>query len=219
MAFLRDKCIRVPLTDEIIKSAVPFSCGNADLDDFFSSDYADYAHQLMGKTYVYVQDGGGNDIVCAFTVSNASVFTNHLPNARKKKIGSAIPFAKRDLIYPAVLIGRLGVNLKFKRQHVGSELMDIIKNWFVEEDNKTGCRYLVVDAYNEAGPCEYYQKNGFAFMFSSEEQERQYRNISSEQPLHTRLMYFDLMQIVLDASATNCETTSNRETVIERKLE
>ena len=65
MAFLRDKCIRVPLTDEIIKSAVPFSCGNADLDDFFSSDYADYAHQLMGKTYVYVQDGGGNDIVSA----------------------------------------------------------------------------------------------------------------------------------------------------------
>lgn len=196
MAFLSDKCIRVPLTDAIVKHAAPFSCGNADLDEFFSTDYADYARQLMGKTYVYLLDDGGNDIVCAFTVSNASVFTNHLPNARKKKIGAAIPYAKRDLIYPAVLIGRIGVNQKFKRQHVGSELMDIIKNWFIKEDNKTGCRYLVVDAYNETAPCEYYQKNGFAFMFSSEEQEREYRNIAGDNPLHTRLMYFDLMQIV-----------------------
>ena len=33
-------------------------------------------------------------------------------------------------------------------------------------------------------------------MFSTEEQERQYRNITADGPLHTRLMFFDLMQIV-----------------------
>lgn len=43
---------------------------------------------------------------------------------------------------------------------------------------------------------EYYRKNGFDFMFSTEEQEREYRSISGDGPLHTRLMFFDLMQIV-----------------------
>ena len=45
-------------------------------------------------------------------------------------------------------------------------------------------------------PCDYYQRNGFSFMFSTEEQEKEYRNITAGGPLKTRLMYFDLMQIV-----------------------
>ena len=41
-----------------------------------------------------------------------------------------------------------------------------------------------------------YQRNGFNYMFSSEEQEKQYRNIETDAALQTRLMFFDLMQIV-----------------------
>ena len=52
--------------------------------------------------------------------------------------------------------------------------MDFIKSWFVEPYNKTGCRYLVVDAYNEDVPVAFYKKNGFDFMFSTEEQEKSY---------------------------------------------
>ena len=41
-----------------------------------------------------------------------------------------------------------------------------------------------------------------SFMFSTEEQEKQYRNIASDGSLHTRLMFFDLMQIAaMPASA------------------
>ena len=36
------------------------------------------------------------------------------------------------------------------------------------------CRYLVVDAYNEDVPVAFYKKNGFDFMFSTEEQEKSY---------------------------------------------
>ena len=196
MAFIRDECSRFPLTADIISACHPFSCGDKDLDEFFCRDYDDYQKQLMGKTYVFIDESTLKDIVCAFTVSNASIFTNFLPNARKKKVGKDIPFAKRDLIYPAVLIGRIGVNEKYRHQHIGSELLSSIKDWFTDKDNKTGCRYLVVDAYNRAEPCEYYQRNGFSFMFSTEEQEKEYRNITADGPLKTRLMYFDLMQIV-----------------------
>ena len=92
-----------------------------------------------------------------------------------------------------MLIGRLGVNNLFKKKHVGSELLDYIKQWFVDPDNKTGCRYLVVDAFNQSVPLAFYEANGFRFMFSSEQQERKYRNVESSVKLHTRMMYFDLM--------------------------
>ena len=77
MAFLTDRCARVPLSPKIVAACAPFSCGNKDLDEFFSAD----------------------------------------------------------------------------------------------------------------------------FMFSTEEQEKQYRNISDDSPLNTRLMFFDLMQIAAEPSA------------------
>ena len=76
----------------------------------------------MGKTYAFLEIENPREIICAFTVSNASIFTNHLPNARRKRIGKDVPQQKRDMIYPAVLIGRPGVNSKFLRQHIGTEL-------------------------------------------------------------------------------------------------
>ena len=139
MAFLNDRCARVPLTPKIVAACAPFSCGNKDLDEFFASDYSDYASQLMGKTYAFLEIDNPREVICAFTVSNASIFTNHLPNARRKRVGKDVPQKKRDMIYPAVLIGRLGVNSKFARRHIGTELMDSIKSWFTDEDNKTGC--------------------------------------------------------------------------------
>lgn len=184
------------LSEDVIKEANDFSCGHPDLDDFFHNDCIEYSRALFGKSYCFHSKSDRKDIICAFTVSNASIFTNRLPNSRKKKIGRIIPFEKRDLLYSAVLIGCLGINSKYQRCHVGSELMDFIKVWFTDFHNKTGCRYLVVDAYNTEIPIPYYKKNGFEFMFSSEGQELECRIISDDESLKTRLMYFDLIRII-----------------------
>lgn len=195
MGFLADKCIFSPLTEDIIAQATAFSCGNEDLDDFFHRDSIAYSRELFGKTYCFYKEDNPAEIVCAFTVSNASIFTNRLPNARKKKVGKQVPHEKHDLIYPAVLIGRFGIDVNYQHKHIGSELMQFIKVWFIEPANKTGCRYLEVDAYNTDAPLSFYKNNGFDFIFSTEEQEKQYRNIISEDSLKTRLMFFDLMRI------------------------
>ena len=78
--------------------------------------------------------------------------------------------------YPAVLIGRLGVNREYQGtpSHVGQQLMTFIKDWFRHEDNKTGCRFIVVDAYNEERVLKYYDKNGFLPLYKTEEIEKQY---------------------------------------------
>lgn len=71
--------------------------------------------------------------------------------------------------------------------------MDFIKSWFIDKSNKTGCRFIVVDSYNESAPLKYYKRNGFIELFSSEEQEKEFTNFPLEKGLPTRLLYFDLI--------------------------
>ena len=42
----------------------------------------------------------------------------------------------------------------------------------------------------------FYEKNGFTTVFSTEQQEKDYRHITSETSLSTRLMFYDLMSMV-----------------------
>lgn len=176
----------------------PFDCGNADLNDFFASDVLHYTAELLGKSYCFTLDEDDKQIVAAFTIANDSIKTYALPNARKKKVNAEIPRQKQMKSYPAVLIGRLGVGTAFRKladeeKSVGDQLMDFIKFWFTDNANKTGCRFIVVDAYNEEAPLRYYKRNGFEVLFSSEEQEKEYTNQPPEKELLTRLMYFDLI--------------------------
>jgi GNAT superfamily N-acetyltransferase len=65
---------------------------------------------------------------------------------------------------------------------IGSEILDYIKSWFTD-GNKTGCRFIIVDAYNNEKTIKFYKKNGFSFLLSSDELQE------------TRLMFFDLMLV------------------------
>ena len=189
MGFLSEHCSFHLLTREIISTCKPFSCGNADLDEFFMKDSIPYMDKLLGKTYCYLLDKDPSIIVCAFTLSNDSVRVDHLPNNRKKKINNAIPHEKQMRRYPAVLIGRLGVSKDFSGIGVGTELMAFIKRWFIHPNNKTGCRFLAVDSYNTEHTLKYYEKNGFNYLFSTEAQEAESSDLTH--PLKTRYMYYD----------------------------
>lgn len=198
MGFLLEKCTLRVYSQEIINISQPFDCANSDLNDFYSNDAINYSSELLGKSYCFSLDENPEIIVCAFTISNDSIKTMNLPNARKKKVIKDIPRTKQMRSYPAVLIGRLGVHKDFRKfdleeQRIGDQLMDFIKSWFVDGANKTGCRFIVVDSYNEFKPLRYYKNNGFLELFSSEEQEKEYTGVSADQILDTRLLFFDLI--------------------------
>lgn len=193
MGFLQDNCtLCVPLSPAEMTG---FSCGDEDLNEFFAQDCFAYGKQLLGKTYCYKLDSDQNTIVCAFTLANAGIRVSDMPNARKKKIEADIPHVKSLKDYPAVLIGRLGVSQNFRSKHIGSEVIEYIKYWFFDSNNKTGCRFVIVDAYNQPSAITFYERNGFKMVFSSDEQEKSYRHLSAESHLGTRLMYFDLMSL------------------------
>lgn len=191
MDYISENCYLSTLNDN--NEMDLFHCGDADLDDFFHNDSIAYINQLLGKTYLYRLNTVPSNVVAAFTVSNASIRVDDLPNSRKKKLEHDIPHRKSCRNYPAVLIGRLGVDENFQSKHLGSEILTFLKYWFVEPNNKTGCRFLLVDAYNSEHTIEFYQRNGFKLLFGTKQQEIEYRRLKDITSLPTRIMYFDLI--------------------------
>ena len=82
--------------------------------------------------------------------------------------------------YPAAKICRLGIDSSAKGQSLGTFILDFIKSYFVV-DNKTGCRFITVDAYNDAVP--FYLKNDFSQLGTQADSG------------HTKLLFFDLEEI------------------------
>lgn len=156
-----------------------FNCGDTDLNEFFLKDSFDYAEQLLGVTYVFELNG---EVIAFFTVLNDKIInmdekgkfiTNTLPRR--------IPNSKRRPTYPAVKVGRLGIHNEYKRAGLGSDILTFIKHFFTDS-NKTGCRFITIDAYNKQDVLDFYKKNDFKFLTDKDDGEE------------TRLMWFDLMQ-------------------------
>lgn len=220
MGFLLDKCTLQLYNEYLEGYCEPFDCDNEDLNDFFRDDALNYQSELLGKTYCFTLDENPKIIVCAFTISNDSIKTAHLPNARKKKVIKDIPRQKQMKSYPAVLIGRLGVNKNFRNivgetERTGKQLMDFIKSWFIDGANKTGCRFIVVDSYNTLKPLRYYKENEFVELFSTEEQEKEFTGLKPEDTLETRLMYYDLIVLSKEANNSSIEPKSIWATIID----
>ncbi len=187
----------VPYTKEVADYCDPFSCGDEDLDEFFSHDVFLYEEELLGKTYCWINRNNDNEIVAIATLSYDGIKTNNLDNPSRNAFQRKIPQQKRHRSYPAVLIGRLGVNNSFQRHgfNVGTQLMNALKYWFVDENNKAACRYILVDAYNTESTIHYYVKNGFKPLYKTEQSEKSAFGISAEEPLKSRVMFFDLKLI------------------------
>ena len=188
------------MTKESMTSCQPFVCSKEpDINKFFHEEYLDYENQLLGKSYCFVKRDGQN-VVAAFTVANSSVRVDNMPNPKRNQLNRHIPFSKQRSQYPAVLLAQLAVFDGFGGNDIGKEVVDFIKSWFINPLNKTGCRYLVVDAINTPKVLDFYRNNGFEYIFASDEEEMQYmsRSIKVDNGTvfrKTRLMVYDLMQL------------------------
>ena len=209
MGYLLDNCRFGRLTSEIINQCQPYTCSkNADIDSFFHDNtpdnYRDYWLEMMGTTHCFFTDEKDNTtqpkMVCAFSLSNSSLRTDILPNNRRNRLNRSIPNAKRRFQYPAILIGELcvfdGFGHKTFGYNIADEMMNLIKTIAIDPDNNTSSRYLIVDALNSPEVIEYYKRNGFEFLFASDEDELEHLrsgHSSDVQNCRTRLMFFDLV--------------------------
>lgn len=156
-----------------------FDCANNDLNDFFINEAQNYAKELLAVTYVIENE---NDTIALFCVSNDLISPDDTDSATWRKIKERIPHSKHRGDYPAVKIGRLGVSSKYKNQGYGTIIIDYVKMTFIT-NNRTGCRFITIDAYGEAIP--FYLKNDFRYFLKEDEK----KVIDKDD---TYLMYFDL---------------------------
>jgi GNAT superfamily N-acetyltransferase len=155
-----------------------FSCGDPELDEFYCVDSVVGGRELLSVTYLILDQTG--DPAAFFCVSNDSIKKQLLPRSSFQRLVRFVPHEKRYSSMPAVKIGRLGVSAECRGAGVGTIVLDYLKTWFTV-GNKTGCRFLVVDAYNRPDSVNFYRRNGFEFLTSGDEREA------------TRIMYFDLI--------------------------
>ncbi|GMR20205.1 MAG: GNAT family N-acetyltransferase [Gammaproteobacteria bacterium] len=154
-----------------------FDCGDSDLNEFYSVDSISSGNELLSVTYIAEDDG---KVIAFFSVSNDSIKREDIPKSRLKRFLKVFPQKKRYKSMPAVKIGRLATCVDKQGQKVGTDILDYVKVWFTI-GNKTGCRFIIVDAYNNSRTISFYQDNEFEFLIDDENEK-------------TRLMYFDLIK-------------------------
>lgn len=158
----------------------PFDCGDDDLNEFFHTDSKAYSKELLAVTYVgYV----GDNPVAYFSVLNDAIMKEDVdvPTSAFKRLQRFVPRAKRFRNMPAVKIGRLAVCSSEAGKGIRSDLLRFLKYWFTV-NNKTGCRFMIVDAYNDSQVLKFYENNDFRFMTPMDEKSK------------TRIMYYDLIE-------------------------
>ena len=184
-----------------------FDCGNADLTDYYYNSAKRDISKLLTVVYFLPSE---DKTVLFFTLSNDKISEIEIKDGEPvysksffRRIKDKFGRAKHRRDYPAVKIGRFGVNKEFRGngQHWGSKTLDFIKRWMVT-DNKTGCCFITVDAYATA--VEFYLKNGFLFMGEKEKsgyekwingnQNFETKKITADIP--TFAMYFNLLSLI-----------------------
>lgn len=164
--------VRLGAQDERDKG---FDCGDDDLNEFFFDDSRIACSELVSVTYTWNQAG---TILGFFSVSNDSIKREVMSGSALRRVARR----KRYSSLPAVKIGRLAVDKRFHGRGIGTDILSFVKGWFID-GNKTGCRFVVVDAYNNDKTTAFYLKNGFNFSLTSDKSDT------------TRLMFFDLMTV------------------------
>lgn len=191
---LANEAIRLPYNHEVAAYCDAFSCDDSDLDDFFANVAPFYDDEMLGKTYAWVNASEPHHILGLVTLANDSVKLKLISSSALNRIQRGVTNTKRGINFPAVLIGRLGVSAadRGKGFNIGSQIIDFIKDWFRSAENKTGCRFIVVDAYNNERTIRFYQKNGFKPLYKTEQEERDFLELNPDEQLKTRFMFFDL---------------------------
>ncbi len=159
-----------------------FDCGDNDLNDFIVNRASEFQKHLLSVSYACAESDSGRILAYCSLANDKVAITDFKDKTEFNRFRreQGFPNSKRLKSYPAVKLCRLGVDNTAKGRQIGTAVVDYIKSMFVIE-NKTGCRFLTVDAYLDAVP--FYVKNEFNFM-----------NAEDSDP-HTRLMYYDLMEL------------------------
>lgn len=165
-----------------------FECSDDDLTEFFRDDCPNYLRELLAVTYSIELD---DRVIAMFSLCNDRLDVHDFDDDKKqlKKAARELPHAKRGMQhFPAVKIARLAVRKDLESNGLGRAIVSFIQVLFITK-NKTGCRFLTVDAYPEA--VGFYEKVGFKQVEKAPKTPEETDSDSQEEDPNV-LMYLDL---------------------------
>lgn len=133
-----------PLTaDTVIPES--FDCGSGTMNEFILTDEArEYEKELLGKTTLVHL---GPHLVAYYTLSNDAF---RLKDLQGLKIGSPLDDLPVGVI-PAVFVGRLAVDKKWKRRGIGSHIIHEALSYAAEcASKRCAIRLLMLHAKKDA---------------------------------------------------------------------
>lgn len=164
-----------------LESVPRFDCGDDDLNDFIANEAILYQKALLAVTYLIESEEG--ELAAYFSLANDRISLSDFESKTEFNRFRKHRFVneKRLKSYPAVKLCRLAVASSYKGQHLGSKLLNYLM-FFFTDNNRTGCRFITVDAYADAIP--FYIKHNFTFLNKDDKNAQ------------TRLLYYDLNDVL-----------------------
>ncbi len=177
-----DLVIQPLLPQDVDALACDFSC-DPDLNDFFKNDSLIYERGLWVKNYKIVLKDR-EDLILGL----ASLLNDALRFDKKSQKRRYTNFRKNYMeAHPAMKIGRLAVRKELCGKGVGSKILNLLKIFFLYQ-NRTGCRFITVDAYDKPEVLSFYEKNGFVRILSEASDD--------DDPIHTVSLFFPLIELL-----------------------
>lgn len=118
------KIRRLDINDRISN----FNCGDEDLNDFILNESQLYRGEMLAVTYV-IEDNNGV-ILAYFSLANDKIsLTEFENNTEFNRFKRRFKNSKRLKSYPAVKICRLAVDKNARKLHLGTKLLNFIKDF------------------------------------------------------------------------------------------
>ncbi len=92
---------------------------------------------------------------------------------------------------PAIFLGRIGRDLHYEKSEIGKELVQIAINLALRVSNLSGCRFLVIEAYEEHAKTKWEDRYGFRPVDKKERKRSSERSTSKEEVFNI-IMVLDL---------------------------
>lgn len=161
----------------------PFDCEDTDLNDFLFEKAKLYKKEFLATTFILENE---EQTVAYYSIFNDSLKVEEedfaSKSAFKRFLQDLVTHPKRHLkSFPALKIGRLGINKDFKGKGLGKLIVNNIINETLELNEKQACKLITVDAYNKS--LIFYERLNFEYLTESDKEEE------------TRQMYLDLTSL------------------------
>ncbi len=135
-----------------------FDCGDEDLNDFLKNDAAKFQAEHLSHTRLVFLDG---KLVGYLTLLADCIILQ--TSEKKRALKEARGYHQSVYTFPAVKIGRIGIQKEQQRSGIGRQLLiyTIGVVFRMNTEFNIACRFITLDAYPES--VSWYERHNFTF--------------------------------------------------------